>query len=160
MSNNCATKGFITGDKVRVQVETTLCQDTVPTAEQWVTLGTLTSKGRVVTRNMITSEGDDTATGFQSSQGAQKTLTFSFSGDLRDESTNADAIYAIERQEINNVEGTTMWVRMFDINTTVRAFCIVSSISTDASTNAFGTFSIEFAVFDGDSVEALETPAP
>jgi len=155
--SNCP-KGFITGDVVRIQVENTLCSNTVPTEQQWENLATITSKALNTSTNMITDEGDDNTSGFQSNQGTQKTLALSISGNMRSKLVNADLIHQVYRDYMNNKNDYAMWVRHMDANTIVRAFFLIASMNIESPTNGFQGWSMELVLGDGDSVLAIDAP--
>jgi predicted secreted protein len=155
--SNCP-KSFITGDVVRYHVENTLCADTVPTEEQWKTLATLTGKTLNTSTNMLTDEGDDNTSGFQSNQGTQKTQTISLSGNMRSKLVNADLLHKIYRDYINSKNDYGMWVRHMDANVIVRGFYLIASMNIESPTNGFQAWTLELVLGDGDSVLAIDAP--
>ncbi|WJJ59423.1 fibritin protein [Salmonella phage ST44] len=157
----CANeKGVLVGRMTRLFLAEG-CGDAVPKAEDWKYLGSTTSKGVDYSPQTTTSEAD-TAGGFVSTLVTSSDMTISAEVEIRKNDPSDEfgfhRLVEIYTTELKARRQPSLWVRQVTGATIVTAYCNITSISYEGGTNDIVTGSLEFKVYDSDSVtvESLE----
>lgn len=157
----CANdKGVLVGRMTRLFLAEG-CGDAVPEAGDWKYLGSTTSKGVDYSPQTTTSEAD-TAGGFVSTLVTSSDMTISAEVEIRKNDPSDEfgfhRLVEIYATELKARRQPSLWVRQVTGATIVTAYCNITSISYEGGTNDIVTGSLEFKVYDSDSVtvESLE----
>lgn len=132
------------------------CSDTQPAEDAFKALGAGTSKGFDYNPNAVTSDADDVA-GFVESIITNADLTFSFDGEVR--KADNPAQYGIGKfikmfnDAIASKSQPNIWVRLNYGPVKFVGFMVVTALSSDGGTNDIVTFSTEFKVANGTTVD-------
>lgn len=132
------------------------CSDTIPEEDAFKALGAGTSKGFDFNPNAVNSDADDVA-GYVESIITNADLTISFDGEVR--KADDPAQYGIGKfikmfnDAIAGKAQPCIWVRMSYGPVTFTGFMVVTALSSDGGTNDIVTFSTEFKVAVGSTVD-------
>lgn len=157
----CANdKGALVGRMTRLFLAEG-CGDAVPDAGDWKYLGSTTSKGVDYSPQTTTSEAD-TAGGFVSTLVTSSDMTISAEVEIRKNDPSDEfgfhRLVEIYATELKARRQPSLWVRQVTGAIIVTAYCNITSISYEGRTKDIVTGSLEFKVYDSDSVtvESLE----
>ncbi|YCI31092.1 Ig-like domain-containing protein [Erwinia sp. PK3-005] len=135
------------------------CPDTVPAESEWKALAAGTSKTKDFSPNTTTSDADDTG-GWVENIVTNADFTIGFDGEVRrrdrlDQFGYGNFVtYFVT--EVSAGRQPTMWVRVETGPVEVTAYMVITALSDDGSTNDIVTFSTEFKVSDGKTVQVAK----
>lgn len=151
----CNDSGLLVGKDVVLEVALG-CADTRPTEEEFQALAAGTSKTADLSPNTVTSDADDKGAWVENAV-TNADATFSFEGEVR----KGDALdqfgfgkffkYFVD--ELNAKRQPTIWVRVVIGPIEIIGYMVITALSTDGGTNDIVTFSTEFKIYDGNTVE-------
>lgn len=135
------------------------CADTVPTEEEFKSLAAGTSKTKDFSPNTTTSEADDT-NGWVENIVTNSDLTIGFEGEVgkrdRLDQFGYGNFVTYFTTEISAGRQPTLWVRVQTGPVEVMAYMVITALSDDGGTNDIVSFSTEFKVYDGKTVQVTK----
>lgn len=139
------------------------CPDARPTEDDWKALGAGTSKGLDFAPNSVTSDADDTA-GWVENIITNADATISFDGEVRKHDKLDQFGYGnlvkYFTDEINAKRQPTLWARIAIGPIEFSGYMVISNLTpADGGSNDIITFTVEFKVSDGTTVQVVNTDA-
>lgn len=146
------------GGKVVVEVAK-LPATTTPAETDWKKFMAGTSKSFDLGLSTVSSDADDTGA-YTENIVTKADLSISFSGEIREKDATTEAGFHNTLKYIADTltaKGQpTLWIRMNYVGSTITAFMVITSFSTDGGgTNEISTCSAEFKVASGDTVKIV-----
>jgi len=138
------TGGKYLGDRVRVEVDLTLCSDAYPTEGAWRKIGALAS--RDIDFNADTVESiTDVQTGFKETYATFQNASFSFSGEQKESYINNEALLDMvvyRAQQLAARKQPSMWLRVTTPALTYTFWINLIGYSEANPEDALSTFSL------------------
>lgn len=135
------------------------CPDTLPVENDWKALGAGTSKTLDFSPNTTNSDADDTG-GWVENITTNADGTISFEGEVRKrdrlDQFGFGNFVNYFTTEIGAGRQPTIWVRVEVGPIEFQGYMVITALSTDGGTNDLVTFSTEFKVADGTTVQVTK----
>lgn len=135
------------------------CPDTVPAESEWKALAAGTSKTLDFSPNTTNSDADDTG-GWVESITTNSDATISFEGEVRKrdrlDQFGFGNFVNYYTTEMSAARQPTIWVRVEVGPIEFQGYMVITALSTDGGTNDIVTFSTEFKVADGTTVQVTK----
>lgn len=163
----CATEnGKLIGKNIVLEVALG-CPDTRPLESEWKALAAGTSKTMDFSPNTVTSDADDTGAWVENLI-TNADLTIGFEGEIRQndllDQFGFGNFVSYFTTEVGAARQPTLWVRVQVGPVEVSGYMNTTALSTDGGTNDIVTFSTEFKVYDGRTIQvekvASDTTVP